>query len=211
MLNHNVNMLLRVGIRLMAFLLVAGSSVAQPLPRSVLILSQTDPGTPWYIVLNQSLRSTLESSSASRVTVYAEDMDLVRFGTSQYEQILLAYFREKYRERPIGTVVAIGSMALEVVLRLRAELWSNVPVVFAAVDENTVKQLPLPPEVTGTTMRLTFRDAVTAARALVPDIKRIVLVGDPLERQTFRRHFKEEVPVFAAGLVAGFNQFERIV
>ena len=39
-----------------------------------------------------------------------------------------------------------------------------------------------------------------AAQALVPGLKRIALVGDPLERQTYRRHFKQELPIFAGDL-----------
>jgi hypothetical protein len=53
-----------------------GSVSAAQLPRSMLILGQSDPGTPWYIALNQALRSTLNANPASRVTVYSEDLDL---------------------------------------------------------------------------------------------------------------------------------------
>ena len=35
---------------------------------------------------------------------------------------------------------------------------------------------------------------------LVPNLKRIALVGDPFERQAVRGHFKEEIPAAAAGL-----------
>src|SRR5262249_26354308 len=31
-----------------------------------------------------------------------------------------------------------------------------------------------------------------------PDLRRIALVGDPLDRQTFYRHFKEEIPLIAS-------------
>ena len=95
-------------------------------------------------------------------------------------------------------MVAQGSSALEFVLRSRAELWPGVPVIFAAVDEQTGKRLSLPPDVTGTLYPRSFRDAVAAARVLVPDLKRIALVGDPFERQAVRGHYKQEIPVYAA-------------
>jgi hypothetical protein len=63
-----------------------GSVSAAQLPRSVLILGQPDPGTPWY---NQALRSTLNANPASRVTVYSEDLDLAslkrRWGNPPFE------------------------------------------------------------------------------------------------------------------------------
>ena len=33
---------------------------------------------------------------------------------------------------------------------------------------------------------------------LVPNLKRIALVGDPWERQAVRSHYKDEIPTFAA-------------
>ena len=38
------------------------------------------------------------------------------------------------------------------------------------------------------------------ARIVMPNLKAVALVGDPLERQTFYRHFAEEVPAVAAQL-----------
>src|SRR4051812_23025797 len=78
-----------------------------------------------------------------------------------------------------------------------AELWSTVPVVFGSVDEATVARLNLPPDVTETIWRLRLGNIVTAARALVPNLKKIALVGDPFERQPFRRHFTQELSEFA--------------
>ena len=83
-------------------------------------------------------------------------------------------------------------------MRSRAELWPAVPLIFAAVDEETAARLNLPSDVTGTIYQLPFRNMVAAAQALVPNLKRIALVGDPWERQAFRRHYQEQIPAFAA-------------
>src|SRR5262249_59912909 len=97
----------------------------------------------------------------------------------------------------IGLLVAHGSSALAFVMRSRAELWPSVPLIFAAVDEETAARLNLPSDVTGAIYQLPFRNMVAAAQALVPNLKRIVLVGDPWERQAFRRHYQEEIPASA--------------
>src|SRR5205085_6218808 len=109
------------------------------------------------------------------------------------------YVQEKYRDKPIGVIVAQGAGALEILLHMRGELWPSVPVVFSSVDGPTLPRL-LPPGVTGTTYRMTFGNAVVAARALVPNLKRMVLVGTPFERDPWRRHFTQELASFGGEL-----------
>ena len=41
---------------------------------------------------------------------------------------------------------------------------------------------------------------MTAARAVVPHLKRIAFVGDPIERQTVYRHWKDEIPSATTGV-----------
>jgi len=45
----------------------------------------------------------------------------------------LQFLQDKYRQRPIGVIVVVGSAAYELFLRWRAELWPEVPAVFTAV------------------------------------------------------------------------------
>jgi len=45
---------------------------------------------------------------------------------------------------------------------------------------------------------LTLQDMVKVARIVMPNLNAVALVGDPLERQTFYRHFIDEIPVVAA-------------
>jgi ABC-type uncharacterized transport system substrate-binding protein len=184
-----------------ASIVVLGSPMAgaaAQLPRSVLILDQSDTDSAWYNVFSSAFRSALNAKSAVRVSVYTEHLDLSRFGGPRHDELMRRYLRDKFSERPIGVVVAQGSSALEFVLRSRAELWPQTPVVFASVDDSTAARLRLPPDATGTTYQLTFRDAVISAKILVPSLKRIALVGDPFDRQAVRGHYKQEVPVYAA-------------
>src|SRR5262249_49804348 len=58
--------------------------------------------------------------------------------------------------------------------------------------------LTLPANTTGATMQLTLMDMLKVARIVVPNLKAVAIVGDPLERQTFYRHFKDELPAVAA-------------
>src|SRR5262245_2852238 len=159
-----VRFALCIAIAVLAALLPDVSWAASALPRSVLILDQSDSDSAWYAVFAAAFRSTLSAeASAAPVAVYTEHLDLSRFQGRQHDEVLLAYLRNKFRERPIGVLVAQGSAALEFVMRTRAELWPAVPVVFAAVDEETVARLDRRRDVTGTIYQLQFGKAVTAA------------------------------------------------
>ena len=140
------------------------------------------------------------SGSASQVSIYHEQLDVSRFRGPVYERSLNAHFRVKYRDKQVGVIIAVGSAALEYVLRSRAELWPQAPVVFTFVDKPAIAQLELPPDVTGNTLQSQPRDMVTVARTLVPDVKGIALVGDPPENQTYYRDLKRDVPIVAPDL-----------
>jgi len=153
-------------------------------PRSILVLDQSEVRGPLYYEIFSALRSAVNASSGPPVGIYKESLDLSRFGGPAYEQSLRVHLQVKYQDKPIGVVVAIGDAALEYVLRWRTSLWPGIPVVFAMVDERTVAPFGPLSDVTGNTMKLRLADAVTSARAVVPDLKTIVFVGDAWESQT---------------------------
>jgi signal transduction histidine kinase len=168
--------------------------------RSILVLDQSEARGPFYYQVFSGLRSVLTANAQTHTTLYSENLDLSRFGGPAYEESLRRHFKEKYRDRSIGVVVAIGAAALELVLRWREELWPGVPVVFELVDETDLARLSLPLDVTGSIVRLPLVDSIKAARAVVPDLDSLVLVGAPWDRQILFRNWKDEIPTAAAGL-----------
>src|SRR5262252_9634255 len=185
-------------VALIAGLGPAAGAESEPLPSSVLILNQTRAQLPWFAAFSAVFESTLNAGSVKRFSVYSENLDLNRFPGTQHHEVLRTYLQNKYRDTPIGLLVAHGSSALAFVMRSRAELWPAVPLIFAAVDEETAARLNLPSNVTGTIYQVPFRNMVTAARALVPGLKRIVVVGDAWEQQAVRKYYQAEIPTFAA-------------
>jgi hypothetical protein len=105
----------------------------KPLPPSVLILDQSDADSPWYADFSATFRSTLNAASERRFSVHSEHLDLSRFPGTQHHEVLRTYLQNKYRDRPIGVLVAQGSSSLEFLMRSRAQLWPGTPVVFDAL------------------------------------------------------------------------------
>jgi signal transduction histidine kinase len=185
---------------LTALLVPVHLPAAEMRARSILVLDQSESGGPFYYQIFSGLRSTVNADTRSHTTIYAENLDLTRFNGAAYEESLRQQLKEKYRDRPIGVVVAVGTSTLELVLRWREELWPGVPIVFALVNEIDFARLKLPPDVTGGIVKLALADSIKAARAVVPDLDSVVFVGAPWDRQVIFGNWKDEIPAAAAGL-----------
>jgi signal transduction histidine kinase len=170
--------------------------------RSILVLEQSALRGPFYQSVFSGLRSVVNAGDRSHITLYAESLDLNRFRGSDHEALLRRYLKEKYQDVPIGAVVAVGAATLELVMRWRSELWPEIPVVFAMVDEIDFARLGLrrPDGVTGSIIKVPLADSIKAARALVPNLQTIAFVGDAWDGMTIFRNWKEEISATTGGL-----------
>ena len=119
-----------------------------------------------------------------------EHLDLSRFRDAAYQDTLIAFLENKYRGKPIGVIVAVGDGALNYTLRLQSESWTQTPVVFTMVDTGAASGVKLPANVTGTTFRLKLSQMVEAAKAVVPNLQSVAIVGDAFEHLVPYRHLQ---------------------
>ena len=180
----------------------------------MLVLDQSGPDlmNPGYTELYRSFRSALTAQATVPITIYKENLDLDRFSDSRRVAILHRYVGEKYQDVPIGVLVAVGSAALRFALERQAEKATHIPIVVAAADTESVAKILQSMEsqsVTGRTLQFSLKSSIEAAQALVPGLKSIALVGDPLDRQAFRHHFRDELKEAATTL--GRNRSYRLV
>jgi signal transduction histidine kinase len=183
--------------------IVATPSSAEAEPRSVLILDGRASASlsPGYAELIRAFRDALAAKSRARI--YAINLDSNEFSGHRYVNLLKDYIREKYRNIPISVLFAISPAALELALQLQAEDWHSTSIVFAAVDESSADRMISSSgstKVTGRTLRFSLSKSLEVAHILVPDLKRIALIGDPLQKQVFRQHFQAELKAVPADL-----------
>lgn len=169
-------------------------AATEPRPPSILVLQQSDSRGPFPNAIFSTLITTVSRQAPRPVSVYVENLDLSRFGGTTYEESLLAHLYAKFDEKPLGVIVAIGAASLDYAIRVRQQLWPGVPIVFAMVDEPNFRGMVVPPNVTGSLMRLNFSDMIKVARATTPDLKGVVIIGDSFQHQTAYRHFADEIP-----------------
>jgi len=185
--------LLCVATILFASLSIAVPTTAAQLPGTVLVLNRSIPYTEYFDKVLASFQSTLKAGSDIPITVYSEQLEYNHFKGPEYENLLRTFIKEKFRTTPIGVIVADGFDALQFAVRLRTELDPAIPIVFSNIDDGTAADLRFLSNVTGTTIQRPISHVLITAKALVPGLKRIAVVGDPLDEQTYRRHYKKEL------------------
>jgi signal transduction histidine kinase len=187
-------------VGLFALLAPADLPAEEVRPRSILLLHQSELRGPFYYQIFDAFRAEVEAKPEPPTTIYAESFDLSRFGGESYDASLRQFLREKYRDKPIDVIVAVGSATLERVLDWRTELWPGIPVVFTLVERADFERLKSSPDVTGSIVRVRLADAITAARAVVPGLNTIALVGGSWDHQVVFQNWKDEIQTAAAGL-----------
>jgi signal transduction histidine kinase len=183
---------------LWTFCLPRGGAAA--VPRAVLVLDQTLPGGEFFVELSSSFRSTLNESGGDPIPIYIENLDLLRFGSPRQKGLSLDYLRERYKQIPIGVIVAIGPEGYKFALQARKDLWPQSQLVFLSVEGSIPDERALPAGVTGVTYSLTPADSIAAAKMIVPDLQHLALISGQFERQTFQTRLKDELPALAPGV-----------
>lgn len=84
------------------------TQAAEPLPRSVLILDQSEPNSQWGFGFRAGLRSVLDAEATESITIYSEILDLGRFKGKDYEALLRVYLDHS----PRGYICQFGNMEL---------------------------------------------------------------------------------------------------
>jgi signal transduction histidine kinase len=175
-------------------------AAADSRPPSILVIDQSGQRGPFYTQLFTALRSALDGGTKAHISMYIGSFDLTRFKGEAYETSLRQLLKEKYRDKQIGVLVTIGAHALKRVLNWRTELWPETPVVFAMVTPTAFARLQPPSDVTGALVETKLADAVRVARAIIPHLDSVALVGDPWERQVNLGNWKNEIPTATLGL-----------
>ncbi|HEY5801091.1 MAG TPA: hypothetical protein VIT92_12775, partial [Burkholderiaceae bacterium] len=164
---------------------------APPKQQTVLVLSADSLGYPNLSEFYGGFRATIQKGVKLPVRLYTEGMDLALFNSPAYRLRIAAWYREKYRDVKPDAILLMGHPALQFVIE--TGLWAGVPTYFALASENAVKNLPLPANITGQTVRVNLSDTVALARRLFPGTTKLVLVGNRPERDSYRPFYAAEL------------------
>ena len=192
--------LVRAAAMLMSCLTAMVPAAAAPVPKSVLVVHQWDENLVWYGEFITEFSATLRANSPEPIAIFAEHLDLGRFKGASQQETLHNYIRQKYAERDIGVVISVGPSALPFAVAIRAEMWPEASLVFAAATDAAIAGLNLAAEMTGSIVELSAQEMIGTARALVPNLQRVVLLGDVWDDKDIHHNIKRELPAAAGGI-----------
>ena len=185
----------------MCWLVLAPAALAGA-ARHVLVLYSNHRLLPANLEFEASLRETL----ANPTELSTEFLDYPRFDGESYLRSLTAFLREKYALRPPTVLVAGGEEALAFLLRHRAELFPQVPVVHTAVARPFLSSLPpLPADVVGIPIEYDFPGTIALALRWHPQARRLVVVtGSSAQDRAWEVELRGEVARFQDRVTAEF-------
>ncbi|QHP67659.1 histidine kinase [Bradyrhizobium sp. LCT2] len=168
-----------------------------PQQRSVLVLEEADFRSPFYSEIFAGIRTAAKQNGKSNTVIYGESLDLARFPGPDYELSLVGHLKTKYAQRPIDVIVSIGVASAKFLQKRKQDIWPAAPVVYGFVPDLPETRALFLPDTTAVFARVRPTHLLTAARAIVPDLTRVVLVGEAWKNPLVYGHWKQD---FAAAM-----------
>jgi PAS domain S-box-containing protein len=107
-----------------------------------------------------------------------EYMDTKRNDSPEYVQFLKKLYRTKFRSTRFKAIIASDNAALSFILKNRAEIFPEVPVVFCGINDFHDSLLVEQSDITGILENYDFLDIVHLALKLHPETQNIAVVSD---------------------------------
>ncbi len=158
-------------------LLVVPTARAQtPIWKSILIINEVGLAHPASALVTQQVMSRLAADRRFQTEFYVESLDSPLFSDGAPQQLVEARLIAKYEKRNIDVIVAMGPAPIRF-LAEHGNFLPNVPVVFCGSTQVQTGDMKLSPRFTGSWMDFQLAKTLEAARLLVPDTKKVVVVS----------------------------------
>lgn len=110
---------------------VRSSAAIQQHQFKILLLFFADKDSPGFLKFQDGLRGTIERDLSAPTSIYEESFDEGWLGQRpSYEERMESYLREKYAERSIDIVVAVGDYPLRFMQSRRKRLLPNAKLLY---------------------------------------------------------------------------------
>ncbi|MEJ8826410.1 ATP-binding protein [Variovorax humicola] len=168
----------RALVLLACCLLPAIAISAEPAPaRNVLVIYSNDRLLPANMEADRGLQEGFTEPTDRAIDIFTEYLNDPTFSGAAYEQTFTAYLHDKYAARKPAAIAIAGRPALDFLLRHRAELFPDVPVVHFAVSRSVIAAAqPLPADIVGVPVDYDFGGTIQQALRWHPSTRRLVVV-----------------------------------
>ena len=169
-------------------------------PKRILVLYWYNKDFPSNVIFDRSFQVSLKSAPAGSIEYYTEYVESDRFpGENQYEA-LRDYLHQKYASRPIDVVVAVSDVPLEFLLKYRDNLFTQTPIVFAAIKRPATNETS-GPGLTGIVLGGGYKRTLDLALRLHPGTKQVFIISGTLNHdKKYETLCREELKGLDSGI-----------
>ena len=150
-------------------------------PKRILLLYWYDRDYAGNIAFEQNFRAGLQSAPPGTVEYYSEYLESNRFPGEKQSLLFRDYLRTKYADRNIDVILAVTDEPLAFLLKHRHELFTDIPIVFVAVQSPAATELAAGPGITGIVYGGNQSSTVDLALRLHPGTEQVFVVSGTLE------------------------------
>ena len=179
--------IIRLILAISALSAYAGAARAAPDNKRVLLLFTNESHQAGATLVEDAIRSTLQSGSPKTLEIYSEYMDALRTPIAKYDKELVEYLKRKYGDKKFDVILCVNAPALQFALQHRDSIFANTPVVFLILDHQNLSGIELPANVTGVWGETNYRATLDMALSLHPGTKRVVVITGVGEWDKFWR------------------------
>jgi diguanylate cyclase (GGDEF)-like protein len=149
--------------------------------KHVLVLNSYNEGTAWTCEQSAGILEKIEAVN-SNITTYVEYLDWKNCPYENNLKYLYDYYKYKYKNKNIDIIIATDDSAFTFALENRKELFTNAPVVFSGVNQESLSRIARGyTNYTGIIETVDPTETIKMALNINPDIENIYIVYDNSE------------------------------
>ena len=99
-------------------------------PQRALVLYSDERLLPANVIFDRSFRTNLQADTSRHVEFHSEFLDVARFSREAQQENQRDFLRAKYRDYPPDLTIAVSASAVAFLMKYRATLFTEVPVVY---------------------------------------------------------------------------------
>jgi len=149
------------------------SFAANRQPR-VLVVYSNERLLPAGNAVDEAIRATFEAELEVRAEFYTEFLDVDRFPGEAQRERTRDYLLVKYHERTPDIIIAAGGSALRFLIKHRATLFAQVPVVHCGVEPHEIPASN--DQMVGIVHKVDATETLEIALRLHPDTRKVAIV-----------------------------------
>jgi len=168
---------LRMFVLVVSGFVVASPSVAVEGPRRIYLLQGLTATQPAADVTVEAFKARLKEKSAENIEVFTDFLDIGRFPGPEHEKRLVPFLGGKFAQAKPDLIISISRGATSFLLRHRAEIAPNIPILYCCTPPSTTDPLDIPEDIPGLVIKYDWAGTLALAERLQPNAKTLALVS----------------------------------